>query len=140
MLARIVQRRLAVAPDMGQDPESPLNYMALATQTEGYSATDLQDLVARAVHQATMRSAEAAARDEDVQVVDLRASSLCRAHRVSLSGRQSSRRPTLRQLKWILLHFPCGISSFRNRMSSGLTLAVNFLVQCLIHLVTYYYH
>jgi peroxin-1 len=28
----------------------------LATETEGYSATDLQDLVARAVHQAVVRS------------------------------------------------------------------------------------
>ncbi|KAJ7188574.1 P-loop containing nucleoside triphosphate hydrolase protein [Mycena filopes] len=56
ILARIVQERLAVARDMQVDPESPLNYAALATQTEGYSATDLQDLVARAVHQVAVRS------------------------------------------------------------------------------------
>jgi peroxin-1 len=43
---------------MQVDPESPLNYTVLATQTEGYSATDLQDLVARAVHQVAVRSAD----------------------------------------------------------------------------------
>jgi peroxin-1 len=32
--------------------------VALATQTEGYSATDLRDLVGRAVHQAAIRSLE----------------------------------------------------------------------------------
>ena len=32
-----------------------LNFTALATQTEGYSASDLQDLVSRAVHQVAMR-------------------------------------------------------------------------------------
>lgn len=47
-----------MAPDIKQDPDSPLNFTALATQTEGYSATDLQDLVARAMHQAAIRSAE----------------------------------------------------------------------------------
>jgi len=45
-----------MAPDIQQDARSPLNYTALATQTEGYSATDLQDFVARAVHQAAIRS------------------------------------------------------------------------------------
>jgi len=47
-----------MAPDIQQDPESPLNYIALATQTEGYSANDLRDLVARAMHQAAIRAAE----------------------------------------------------------------------------------
>lgn len=47
-----------MAPDIKQDPDSPLNITALATQTEGYSATDLQDLVARAMHQAAIRSAK----------------------------------------------------------------------------------
>lgn len=41
-----------------EDSEQPLNYVSLATQTEGYLATDLQDLVSRAVHQATIRSAK----------------------------------------------------------------------------------
>ncbi|KAJ7128978.1 P-loop containing nucleoside triphosphate hydrolase protein [Mycena crocata] len=58
ILARIVQERLNVARDMHVDAESPLNYAALATQTEGYSATDLQDLVARAVHQVAVRSSD----------------------------------------------------------------------------------
>lgn len=57
-MARIVQERLSAATNMQVDPESPLNYAALATQTEGYSATDLQDLVARAVHQLAVRSSD----------------------------------------------------------------------------------
>jgi hypothetical protein len=36
----------------------PLNYISLATQTEGYSATDLQDLVKRALHVAMIRAAD----------------------------------------------------------------------------------
>ena len=47
-----------MAPDIQSDPESPINFTALATQTEGYSAMDLQDLVARAVHHAAIRSGE----------------------------------------------------------------------------------
>jgi peroxin-1 len=47
-----------MAPDIKQDAESPLNFSVLATQTEGYSAIDLQDLVAKAVHQAAIRSTE----------------------------------------------------------------------------------
>ncbi|KAJ7076895.1 P-loop containing nucleoside triphosphate hydrolase protein [Mycena belliarum] len=58
ILEQIVQERLKVAVDMNIDPELPLNYAAIATQTEGYSATDLQDLVARAVHQVAVRSAD----------------------------------------------------------------------------------
>ncbi|KAJ7209658.1 P-loop containing nucleoside triphosphate hydrolase protein, partial [Mycena pura] len=58
ILARIVQERLSVARDMQVDAESPPNYAAIATQTEGYSATDLQDLVARAAHQMAMRSSD----------------------------------------------------------------------------------
>ena len=53
-----MQRRFALAPHIKQDAESPLNFTALATQTEGYSATDLQDLVAKAVHHAAIRSTE----------------------------------------------------------------------------------
>lgn len=44
--------------DLVVDPEHPLNYTALATQTEGYFANDLKDLVARAVHRAAIRVAE----------------------------------------------------------------------------------
>ncbi|KAF8893894.1 P-loop containing nucleoside triphosphate hydrolase protein [Infundibulicybe gibba] len=43
---------------IARDPDSPLNFTALATQTEGYSATDLKDFVARAIHQVASRSAE----------------------------------------------------------------------------------
>lgn len=39
------------------DTEHSLNYVSVATQTEGYLATDLHDLVSRAVHQATIRAA-----------------------------------------------------------------------------------
>ncbi|KAJ6603141.1 P-loop containing nucleoside triphosphate hydrolase protein [Mycena sp. CBHHK59/15] len=76
ILARIVQERLKVARDMQLDSESPLNYAALATQTEGYSATDLQDLVARAVHQVAVRSSDGknppllASKDFEVAQVD----------------------------------------------------------------------
>ncbi|KAH9996691.1 P-loop containing nucleoside triphosphate hydrolase protein [Russula compacta] len=56
ILTQVVQRRLEVARNFEVDTERPLNFVALATETEGYSATDLQDLVARAIHQAVVRS------------------------------------------------------------------------------------
>ncbi|QRW12766.1 AAA family ATPase [Ceratobasidium sp. AG-Ba] len=56
ILSRIVKRRFATS-DLSSDSERPLNFVALATDTEGYSATDLQDLVGRAVHAAAVRSA-----------------------------------------------------------------------------------
>jgi peroxin-1 len=56
ILAQAVQRRLEAARNLEVEAEQPLNFVALATETEGYSATDLQDLVARAVHQAVVRS------------------------------------------------------------------------------------
>ena len=60
------------ASDITQDPTAPLNYTALATQTEGYSATDLKDLVARAVHRAAIRSFELQlGRNEESQRVRL---------------------------------------------------------------------
>ena len=57
ILAGIVQSKVA---DSGLQVQSkhPLNYVSLATQTEGYLATDLRDLVSRAVHQATIRAAK----------------------------------------------------------------------------------
>ncbi|KAG5645414.1 hypothetical protein DXG03_006238 [Asterophora parasitica] len=57
ILESIVRDRLNTAQDIQEDEESPLNYTSLATQTEGYSATDLQDLVARAIHQVAIRAA-----------------------------------------------------------------------------------
>ncbi len=56
ILAQAVQRRLEAARNLEVETEQALNFVALATETEGYSATDLQDLVARAVHQAVVRS------------------------------------------------------------------------------------
>ncbi|KAH6914246.1 peroxisome biogenesis factor 1 [Coprinopsis sp. MPI-PUGE-AT-0042] len=54
MISRIVKDRLAATQDVHASPN--LNTTALATQTEGYSASDLQDLVARAIHQVAMRA------------------------------------------------------------------------------------
>ena len=39
---------------MDQNP--PINFSALSIQTEGYSASDLKDLVARAIHQVAMKA------------------------------------------------------------------------------------
>ncbi|KAJ3776971.1 P-loop containing nucleoside triphosphate hydrolase protein [Lentinula raphanica] len=55
ILSKIVHDRLNAANDLAQAPDAPINFSYLATQTEGYSATDLQDLVSRAIHQVTMR-------------------------------------------------------------------------------------
>ncbi|PCH34751.1 AAA-domain-containing protein [Wolfiporia cocos MD-104 SS10] len=55
ILGRLVRERVE-ASNLVEDPTAPLNFTALATQTEGYSVTDLKDLVARAIHQATIRS------------------------------------------------------------------------------------
>ncbi|KAG6879138.1 hypothetical protein C0992_004955 [Termitomyces sp. T32_za158] len=58
IIKSIVDGRLAVAQDIRLDTEAPLNYTALATQTEGYSVIDLQDLVGRAIHQVAIRAAD----------------------------------------------------------------------------------
>ncbi|KAK7473010.1 Peroxisome biosynthesis protein pex1 [Stygiomarasmius scandens] len=55
ILTKIANDRFAASKDLRQDPDAPLNFTYLATQTEGYSATDLQDLVSRAIHQLSMR-------------------------------------------------------------------------------------
>ncbi|KAF9495315.1 AAA-domain-containing protein [Pleurotus eryngii] len=57
ILSRIVEERLKTAVNLCQDPDARLNFTSLATQTEGYSAADLQDLVARAVHRVAIRAA-----------------------------------------------------------------------------------
>ncbi|KAI0363690.1 AAA-domain-containing protein [Pilatotrama ljubarskyi] len=64
VLAHLVQEHMA-SSDIVQDPAARLNYTALATQTEGYSVTDLKDLVARAVHRAAIRSSQAQAESAD---------------------------------------------------------------------------
>ena len=57
ILSHITQTHLD-SSELKQDPEHPINFTAIATQTEGYSATDLKDLVARAVHRAAIRVAK----------------------------------------------------------------------------------
>ncbi|KAF9460743.1 P-loop containing nucleoside triphosphate hydrolase protein [Collybia nuda] len=60
IIAHIIKGRLEAAQDIQQDTDSPLNYTALATQTEGYSALDLKDLIGRAVHQVALRASSGA--------------------------------------------------------------------------------
>ena len=57
MLTHLVQSHTDVS-DLAEDPHHPLNYTALAMDTEGYLITDMKDLVSRAVHQAAIRVAE----------------------------------------------------------------------------------
>ncbi|KAG8864832.1 Peroxisome biosynthesis protein pex1 [Tulasnella sp. 330] len=57
ILARIVAGRSSMS-DVSQDPSQPLNFTALATLTDGYSATDLRDLVGKAMHEAALRSSK----------------------------------------------------------------------------------
>ena len=52
----MVQDRLDSAKGLTQHPESPINFSALSTQTEGYTAADLKDLVTRAIHQVAIRA------------------------------------------------------------------------------------
>ncbi len=56
ILSRLVQDRLEMAKSIHQDRESPINFTELSTQTEGFSATDLKDLVSRAIHEAAMKA------------------------------------------------------------------------------------
>lgn len=53
ILATFVDDRLDSSDIIRDDA---LNFTSLATQTEGYAAMDLEDLVARAVHQAAIRA------------------------------------------------------------------------------------
>ncbi|KAJ6593606.1 P-loop containing nucleoside triphosphate hydrolase protein [Mycena capillaripes] len=134
ILARIVQERLSVATDMQVDPESPLNYAALATQTEGYSATDLQDLVARAVHQVAVRSSDGskapllASTDFDAAQVDFVPLSLrdVKLHKSEVSwsdigGLQETRRVLRETLEWPTKYGPIFAQS-PLRLRSGLLL------------------
>ncbi|KIY53996.1 AAA-domain-containing protein [Fistulina hepatica ATCC 64428] len=56
ILSHLVEERIRHSDGLRIDETSPLNYNALATQTEGYSVSDLKDFVSRAVHQAAMKS------------------------------------------------------------------------------------
>lgn len=55
ILATFVDDRLDSSDIIRDDG---LNFTSLATQTEGYAAMDLEDLVARAVHQAAIRASQ----------------------------------------------------------------------------------
>lgn len=71
MLAYLVESHTDVS-DLAEDPSQPLNYTALAMDTEGYLITDTKDLVSRAIHQAAIRVAKL--EDEDgfkVQFFDM---------------------------------------------------------------------
>ncbi|THH03293.1 hypothetical protein EW145_g6374 [Phellinidium pouzarii] len=56
IITQNVKSRMKNAPDLYESTEFPLNFTALATQTEGYLPTDLKDFVSRAVHAAAIRS------------------------------------------------------------------------------------
>ncbi|ETW75050.1 AAA family ATPase, CDC48 subfamily [Heterobasidion irregulare TC 32-1] len=60
IISQLVKGRLVTASNLVIDEALPLDFVALSTETEGYSATDMQDLVARAVHQAAIRSSKGA--------------------------------------------------------------------------------
>ena len=62
-MSQLVRERMETS-SIGEDSTRPVNFTALATQTEGYSVTDLKDLVARAVHQAAIRPSEMGDTDE----------------------------------------------------------------------------
>ncbi|KAJ7497026.1 P-loop containing nucleoside triphosphate hydrolase protein [Mycena latifolia] len=134
ILVRIVQERLGVAIDMKVDPALPLNYAALATQTEGYSATDLQDLVARAVHQVAVRSSDGskppllASTDFDLAQVDFVPLSLrdvkLQKSEVSwadIGGLRETRRILRETLEWPTKYGPIFAQS-PLRLRSGLLL------------------
>ena len=85
--------------DIVQDPSAPLNYTALATQTEGYSVTDLKDLVARAVHRAAIRSSQLDGNEESQRVCLIYMLTLRVLTKRGFSCRQRSPPPTSPQLK-----------------------------------------
>jgi hypothetical protein len=64
----MIHDRLEAAKTIQVDKNSPINYAALAMQTEGYTAGDMGDLVMRAVHLATIRRSE---EGRDAQMVCL---------------------------------------------------------------------
>ena len=56
ILAQDIKRRVDLAEKLSENPDQPINYAYLATETEGYLPTDLIDLCSRAVHEALIRS------------------------------------------------------------------------------------
>ncbi|KAA1470710.1 AAA-domain-containing protein [Dentipellis sp. KUC8613] len=78
ILANAVKRHMQAAPTMVIDPAAPLNYASLASETDGYLAMDLHDLVDRAVHEAAARLA-AEPEHDDAKIV-LTAADFTAAH------------------------------------------------------------
>ncbi|KAL5524266.1 PEX1 [Sanghuangporus sanghuang] len=66
ILAQQVRLRTELAAELRQSPEEPINFTFLATETEGYLPTDLNDLVSRAVHQATIRTTKARLKTREI--------------------------------------------------------------------------
>ncbi|KAF7375905.1 putative peroxisomal biogenesis AAA ATPase pex1 [Mycena sanguinolenta] len=135
ILARIVDERLRTARDMQLDPEAPLNYAHIATQTEGYSATDLQDLVAQAVHRVAVRASDGStppllantdfdAAQQDFVPLSLRGVKLQKSSEVSWSdigGLRETRRVLRETLEWPTKYGPIFAQS-PLRLRSGLLL------------------
>ncbi|KAJ7647537.1 P-loop containing nucleoside triphosphate hydrolase protein [Roridomyces roridus] len=134
ILTRIVQDRLNEAREMQLDTVAPPNYAALATQTEGYSATDLQDLVARAVHQVAVRvsdggklplltSADFDAAQVDFVPLSLRDVKLQKSETswADIGGLQETRRVLRETLEWPTKYGPIFAQS-PLRLRSGLLL------------------
>lgn len=62
ILTHLVSKKLKNANKDGEQASLELNFVTLATQTEGYLPADLKDLVERATHQAAIRSADTSAK------------------------------------------------------------------------------
>ncbi|TFY68057.1 hypothetical protein EVG20_g3702 [Dentipellis fragilis] len=78
ILVDAVKRHMLAASNMVIDPAAPLNYTSLASETDGYFAMDLHDLVDRAVHEAAARLANESEND-DAKIV-LTAADFTAAH------------------------------------------------------------
>lgn len=118
ILSQIVRTHMD-SSDLVLDPKHPLNFTALVTQTEGYSANDLKDLVARAVHRAAMRVAEHEA-EADFQV-SFQSLLMISTHSVIS---RPCRAMISRQLKSTSCRCPFVISNFKSPTLFGQTLVV----------------
>ncbi|KAH8827941.1 P-loop containing nucleoside triphosphate hydrolase protein [Flagelloscypha sp. PMI_526] len=58
ILEKLTLQRITSSNGLALDPNTALNFTTLSTQTEGYLAADLKDLVSRAVHQVAMHKAK----------------------------------------------------------------------------------
>ncbi|KAN0061903.1 Peroxisome biosynthesis protein pex1 [Thecaphora frezii] len=57
ILAHLVRAKTSTWPQQPEEQDNDLNFVTLATRTEGYLPADLRDLVERAVHQSAIRAA-----------------------------------------------------------------------------------